>query len=178
MGAEKRYFRIHDLCPGLDGLVAEVSSAPYLIFNRDEKKDEQGRLVGDAIFFVDRLFHSNIMVGDRDVVFPVSKGLLVMEKFLEPCAAPERREYASDNPYGSFQWSNTYTGDGLTLTMVMFDQALVVNVSENGPPTKTVFTKNYYGSDRFAIEQLVSSNLKNQSTTISDVLFGLEKAEG
>lgn len=177
MGAEKRYFRIHDLCPGLDGLVAEVSSAPYLIFNRDEKKDEQGRLVGDAIFFVDRLFHSDIMVGDRDMVVPVSRGLLVMEKFLTPCPAPERREYASDNPYGAFQWNTSYNQEGMTLTMVMFEKALSLTIQEVGPPVKTIFTKSYYGTERFSIKESISEKMRNFSS-ITDILFGLEKTGG
>lgn len=158
------FYKIYALCPGLDGLIAQSSKGPVLISNV--------RWVE-----VDRIINPNAILGDRQVIIPLSsEGLRINERFLQDCEDPTGREFASDNPFGKFIDECRYEQGTLRVTLGHYEKALSVDIKDTGvKPVKTIFSANYSNSKSTqTIKNHISDFFESPGKDVDDLIFLLQ----
>ena len=136
----KRYFKIHDLCYGLDGLIAEVSGIPSIVET----------LSMPSVVNVERLINSNIIVGDRQLILPIGEnGLMIRSSYLTEVEDPGvSREFGSDNPYGECLSETTRIFDCVSVHIASFKDAMLVTIRDKSvAPIKTLFSEYFSGKE-------------------------------
>jgi hypothetical protein len=125
------FFRIHDLSPGLDGLIVEGI-----------------KRAGANKIEIDKIINPNAILGDRQVTLPVTPdSLFISDRNLSPCDDPGRREFASDNPFGNFIDKCQYERGTLRVTVSHFERALTVDIKDtSNSPIRTVLCENFFTS--------------------------------
>ncbi len=148
---EKRYFKIHDLCYGLDGLIAEVSGIPSIVETFSMP----------SVVNVERLINSNIIVGDRQFILPIGKnGLMIRSTYLTEVEDPGvSREFGSDNPYGECRSESTIGFDCVTVNIANFQNAMLVTIRDKSvAPIKTLFSEYFTGNEIKLCEDILEGH--------------------
>lgn len=155
-----KYYRIIAL-PGLAGLVAEVSAE----INDDSDAEWAS---------VDTLIVPNIVVGDRNMRYPLPpQAVLVKKEYLQGVPDPSR-EYSLDSPYGKYMYEGRYKKEELEVAYTKFERALSISIYENRPGSqKTIYSQNFFGKRDQAMT-LIDGVLQG-TTEVDDLVFSLKE---
>lgn len=135
---------------------------------------------------IERVIDDTIMSGDRNLSFTLpDDSVFINERFLERSKNPELREFASNNPFGSFVLEGSIQKENIKVVWAEYEKALQVTVleitlgnSETGQmTTKTIYAA-YYPEDRFdfdGVREVIYDMLKNEED--DDLIFYLKDLE-
>lgn len=131
--SERKFYRICDLSPMLDGLVVEG-------------EELEGKTPSHLVS-VSRFIDPATNIGDHLVSLPVEQGgLFIDELNLEEIDDPTTREFASDSPFGELLDDLQTSRGGLGVSLQRFEKVISVSVrSVTSHPVKTIYSQNFVG---------------------------------
>ena len=158
-----KYYIIHDLSKGLDGLYVRGDDF-------------------DAGFVVIKeLINLNAIIGDRNVKWPIGEELMFMsKKCLTQVEDPEKREFAHDNPYGKFLYEAHHTKGIIEVAVGHYDKKVTVSIIEHhtdekkNKTTKTVFTHAFEIASTGRIDECIDDAF-SLTGDVEDVVFAFEE---
>jgi hypothetical protein len=144
-----KFCRIHDL-PGLEGLVVKGTQVAI-----DLAYEHVG--TGPLLFVeVKELINPNVVVGDRQVKFPMpNQSLLISYEYLVDITDPFK-EYAVKNPFGSLLFNGRYEKDKLEIVYTRYTNGVSITILESRKmkDKKTLYSQNFFSKAAEAIGKI------------------------
>jgi hypothetical protein len=122
--------------PGLDGLLVRGRTTEATTEPSDEG-------VFDLVA-VDELLNVNVIVGDRQLRYPLPPdGLFVSKRYLTEVADPGLREYSTANPFGKYQSEGFFNSTSLEISWAVFSLAATITVISLDT-RRTLFSQSFF----------------------------------
>jgi hypothetical protein len=160
-----KFYKIHDLAPGLDGLVVELT----------EEINEH-----EEYYTVIKIYNTNVMFGDGTFAVPVNQGsLMIHEANLESVKSP-KREFANDNPFGKQVSTVTYERNFNRAVVVKYQNAVTVTLIRVNPPEtkgmdETIFSQNFFRENMGPALDVIDEAFNDLSVDLDDLVFTLKE---
>lgn len=165
----QKFYRIHKIGAGFDGLVAE-GGHPFAV-------DFPG--VGPvSVVSVHALHNPNQIVGDRIVSNPVIALYIESDRLIE-CDDPRLRQFDTRNPWGKCLLEGELKKNGIIVSYAQFEHAFQVSVYEKGNNfTKTLYT-NYFYLDPVGVKETIENAMSNdREDELVFLLQDMKRTEG
>jgi hypothetical protein len=124
---------------------------------------------------VEEIINVNVIVGDRQLKFPVKNGMLMLNiHSVQEIDDPQLREFTTENPFGEYLYDGSYKKNSIVVTYVRYENGISVDVKEDfGDTGRTVYSQNYYGEAAEQAEGIVEQTLSND-LDVDDLVFNLK----
>ena len=128
------------------------------------------------------LVNTNVIVGDRNLKFPIpNKTLFIALKNLVEIEDVSTREFANDNPYGTYLYEGSFQKENLQVVHAVYQYAVTVSIIEKSSPKekgldKTLFVGNFFDTKHRALE--IIEDMLHGAMDPDDLVFELKQLQG
>lgn len=164
------FYRIKNLGPGLDGMVAE--GTPMLADCLYDASPDSGSSPDEDVDMVEveRIYDTNKIMGDRVISQPLARGLFINMNRLDECEDPRLRQFDSKNPWGSCKYEKQYCKGKLQISLAQFERCLQVTIGASlGNTIYSEYFFESYDEVKATIEHAVDNDQED------DLIFQLQE---
>jgi hypothetical protein len=156
------FYKITEI-PGMNGFIAVGD----LIKNNGHEEYE--------LINVETLINTDIMVGDRQLRYPIPKGAFWLNRnYVKEIDDPGIREYSAENDFGDLEYEGTYEKGRIRVSYASYKNVLTIDVKDTSVnPIRTVYSQNYYDDHRVDAEKSVVGSLRIDDG-LEDLVFLLK----
>ena len=124
---------------------------------------------------VKTLINTSVLVGDRELKINLpDQAMFINIHNLEPVPETEsEHEFASDNPFGQYQYEGRFSRGILEVVHVVYEKAITISILEKvGPNSRTLYSESFFSMRERAlgmIEEMLHGELDSD-----DLIFNLK----